>query len=192
MTLDQLIERLTQIRAQNPGAQDVIVCTQSQGGIGAQSGVGVARVDAGFDWDQGRVLIQTDAPVIALTAAQVDAIQDSVRKGHSWHAYQAYKKQAEIADRLRAEMSSQAERLQQSLDIADRAMFEVLECEGTRADESARIYGLNDDNCEPVSTLDDAGSSLFEAVKWLADRGYVEVVEGADGVQTVVVLKEPA
>lgn len=61
MTLDQLIDRLTQIRAQNPGAQDVIVCTQSQGGIGAQAGVGVARVDAGFDWDQGRVLISCAA-----------------------------------------------------------------------------------------------------------------------------------
>lgn len=62
------------------------------GFIGGTPTVAVAAVFKGFDWDSGRVIICPKEPLTELTLQQVVDITESVRKGQSWHAYEAYKK----------------------------------------------------------------------------------------------------
>jgi len=91
MRLSTLIATLQRI-ATRGGDPDVMVSVQSQGELrGTIPAVGINAAHAGFDWDSGRVLLTPAQPVVALTAAQVEAIVKSVREGQSWHAYQTYK-----------------------------------------------------------------------------------------------------
>lgn len=42
---------------------EVRVLAEGNGGVGPRSSVGVESVAAGFDWEQGRLLIKTDMPI---------------------------------------------------------------------------------------------------------------------------------
>lgn len=71
----------------------LVIAVQSQGSIGGTPCVEVSSVQAGFDWDSGKLMIYPATPLITLSAEDVEAIRESVSKGQSWHAYEAYKKQ---------------------------------------------------------------------------------------------------
>lgn len=75
----------------------ITIIVHSPGSIGATPSVEVESIQAGFDWDAGQVLIYPAQPLTTLTPEQVADITASIRKGHSWHAFEAYKKhKAEI------------------------------------------------------------------------------------------------
>ncbi|QNJ57371.1 hypothetical protein Dolphis_65 [Pseudomonas phage Dolphis] len=69
----------------------LVVEVFSPGSIGGTPCVVVEHLQAGFDWDSGKVMLRTQQPVTVLTPEQVADIQTSARQGQSWHAYQAHK-----------------------------------------------------------------------------------------------------
>ena len=71
---------------------EITISILSPGSIGASPSVEVESIQAGFDWDAGQVLIYPAQPLTTLTPEQVADITTSVRKGQSWHAYEAYNK----------------------------------------------------------------------------------------------------
>lgn len=71
---------------------EITIIIHSPGNIGATPSVEVESIQAGFDWDAGQVLIYPTQPLTTLTPEQVADITASVRKGQSWHAFEAYKK----------------------------------------------------------------------------------------------------
>ncbi|EQD80914.1 hypothetical protein B1A_00383, partial [mine drainage metagenome] len=105
MRLSTLIATLQRI-ATRGGDPDVMVSVQSQAELrGTIPAVGINAAHAGFDWDSGRVLLTPAQPVVALTAAQVEAIVKSVREGQSWHTYQTYQNAAAAVPRSRGSSS---------------------------------------------------------------------------------------
>lgn len=80
----------------NPQTQrrdpEITILVHSPGRIGPSPSVEVEAIHAGFDWDAGQVLIYPAQPLTTLTPEQVAEISESVSKGQSWHAYEAYKK----------------------------------------------------------------------------------------------------
>lgn len=83
----QLLERI----GARGGDPDLVVRVQSEGGLGGTAAVAVTGIHAGIDWDSGKVLISTERALTGLSDADVEAIRTSVRRGGSWHAYQAHK-----------------------------------------------------------------------------------------------------
>ena len=86
----------------NPTTQrrdpEITIVVHSPGSIGPSPSVEVEAIHAGFDWDAGQVMIYPAQPLTTLTPEQVADITESVRKGQSWHAFEAYKKhKAEMA-----------------------------------------------------------------------------------------------
>lgn len=71
---------------------EITIVVHSPGSIGPSPSVEVEAIHAGFDWDAGQVMIYPAQPLTVLTPEQVAEISESVRKGQSWHAYEAYKK----------------------------------------------------------------------------------------------------
>lgn len=80
----------------NPTTQrrdpEITIVVHSPGSIGPSPSVEVEAIHAGFDWDAGQVMIYPAQPLTTLTPEQVADITTSVRKGQSWHAFEAYKK----------------------------------------------------------------------------------------------------
>lgn len=80
----------------NPTTQrrdpEITIVVHSPGSIGPSPSVEVEAIHAGFDWDAGQVMIYPAQPLTTLTPEQVADITASVRKGQSWHAFEAYKK----------------------------------------------------------------------------------------------------
>lgn len=71
---------------------EITIVVHSPGSIGPSPSVEVEAIHAGFDWDAGQVMIYPAQPLTVLTPEQVAEISESVLKGQSWHAYEAYKK----------------------------------------------------------------------------------------------------
>lgn len=63
----------------------------SPGSIGGTPHAAVTHITGGIDFDSNLMLITPDTPLTALSPEDVAAIRESVRKGQSWHSYQAYK-----------------------------------------------------------------------------------------------------
>lgn len=112
------------------------VVIQSQGSIGGTPCVEVGNIQAGFDWDAGKLMIYPARPLTQLSQEDVAAIRKSVSKGQSWHAYQAYKAQQE---KLKA---MQIQRDQALTDLIDAAAqlraYEILHRAKGTADSTAR------------------------------------------------------
>lgn len=72
---------------------EITIRIYSPGSIGPAPSVGVQSIDCGIDWNASQVMILPAEKLTVLTPAEVAAIATSVRKGQSWHAYQAHKKQ---------------------------------------------------------------------------------------------------
>lgn len=63
--------------------------------VGGTPCVEVTGLNAGFDWDKGKLILDTKTPLTRLSSEDVSAIHNSARQGQSWHAYQAYECRAE-------------------------------------------------------------------------------------------------
>lgn len=98
---------------------EITILVHSPGSIGPSPSVEVEAIHAGFDWDAGQVMIYPVRPLTALTPEQVAEISESVRKGQSWHAYEAYKKhkaQLENAALEHAKVAGQRDKLLAALE----------------------------------------------------------------------------
>jgi len=104
MKLSEALPRLERIGAHG-GDPDLVVTVQSEGGLGGTAAVAVTGIHAGFDWDSGKVLISTERALTGLSDADVEAIRASVRRGGSWHAYQAHKRLRERIAELERQLS---------------------------------------------------------------------------------------
>ncbi len=121
MKLEQVIATLQEIasfKSTSASECEVVVSVHSPGSMGPSPAVKICGIHAGFDWDNGRVLIQTEHALTRLTQEQVKDITTSVQKGSSWHAYEHAKKQKAALDAVTAErdaLASECERLRQML-----------------------------------------------------------------------------
>lgn len=95
------LSQLTQLR--DP---EITIFIHSPGSIGATPSVEVESIQAGFDWDAGQVMIYPAQPLTVLTPEQVADITSSVRKGQSWHAFEAYKKHKAEIDDLKTQITA--------------------------------------------------------------------------------------
>jgi hypothetical protein len=107
MELTEAIDWLTAVQSSRPRREcKLFVKVLNPGSVGGTPCVEVTQVNAGFDWDAGKVLLSTDAPLTRLTPEDVAAIHKSAKESQSWHAFQSYKKQAarikELEDDLAA------------------------------------------------------------------------------------------
>lgn len=98
---------------------EITILVHSPGSIGPSPSVEVEAIHAGSDWDAGQVIIYPAQPLTTLTPEQVAEISESVRKGQSWHAYEAYKKhkaQLENAALEHAKIAGQRDELLSALE----------------------------------------------------------------------------
>lgn len=100
ISLADALTVLASVRNQPAQLHTLHVKIFSPGSVGGSPCVAVTGIHAGFDWNAGKLLIETSQPLTALTPEDVAAIHKSAKEGQSWHAYQTFKKQADaIKDR---------------------------------------------------------------------------------------------
>ena len=106
MKVEEVIEQLGAVIARQPNREwKLVVKVFNPGTVGGTPCVAVRCLGVGFDWDNGKVMIETDLPLTTLTPEDVVAIHKSAKKGQSWHAYQSYKKQADRIKTLETELA---------------------------------------------------------------------------------------
>lgn len=106
MELKAAIEHLSRVGIHQPHRDwTLFVKVFNPGSIGGTPCVAVRNITAGFDWDNGKLLIETDMPLTLLSPDDVAAIHKSSKAGQSWHAFQSYKKQADRIKALEAEVA---------------------------------------------------------------------------------------
>jgi hypothetical protein len=76
--------------------------------------------------------------------------------------------------------------LARSLQIADTAMFDVLQNNCVDQDGRGLVLGLTNASASEVHALAEADENILEAVDWLHGRGYVVVARDAFGEHIVV------
>lgn len=86
------VARMAELPSTQRRDPELTIRVHRPGSLGPTPSVEVEDIYAGFDWDAGQVMIYPKHPLTMLTPEQVTAIEESVRKGQSWHAYEAYKK----------------------------------------------------------------------------------------------------
>lgn len=96
LTTKTLMEILS--AGDSKGEAKVRVLLHAPGGVGPLPSVAVCTAQHGFDWESGTFLLSTSEKLTKLSQEEVDAIRESVRKGQSWHAYEAQKK---LRERIR-------------------------------------------------------------------------------------------
>lgn len=78
-----------------------------------------------------------------------------------------------------------------AFDIADEAMFELLQSEGCLSDGiDSTVIGFVDEGCAEVHALAQACPAMREAFEWLQPRGYVELGTDTDG-EFINVVRRP-
>jgi len=121
---------------------EITISIHSPGSIGASPSVAVESIQAGFDWDAGQVLIYPAQPLTTLISEQVNDITTSVRKGQSWHAFEAYKQhkaQLENAALEHAKVAGQRDDLLAALENHE-TFWALREAElGTLSPEAAMV-----------------------------------------------------
>lgn len=136
---------------------DITILVHSPGSIGPSPSVEVEAIHAGSDWDAGQVMIYPAQPLTTLTPEQVADITTSVRKGQSWHAYEAYKKhkaQLENAALEHAKVAGQRDELLAAI----VALLPLVEDHNDRGP-----YGEEWQSDELIKAIDTARSSISRA-----------------------------
>ncbi len=64
---------------------EVEIVIESQGSIGGTPTVKIKNIQVGFDWDNKKILIYTDTPVIKLTQEELEDVRKSLKQAHSFH-----------------------------------------------------------------------------------------------------------
>jgi hypothetical protein len=107
MKVDFALEELGRVStSRSPLDWELVVSVFSPGAIGGTPCIAIKNLNVGFDWDAGKVMIETEVPLTALAPEDVAAIRMSAKEGQSWHAYQSYKKQADRIKVLEAELAA--------------------------------------------------------------------------------------
>lgn len=106
ITVERAAQILESVKGRHREQATLQVEVFRPGSIGGTPRVAVVGMQAGFDWDRGAMLLKPAQPLTALTPEQVKDIQESARKGQSWHAYQAQKKLRERIAELEAEVAA--------------------------------------------------------------------------------------
>lgn len=75
--------------------------------------------------------------------------------------------------------------------IADEAMFELLSCNCIGIPEPGESLIPVDEDSKEVELVDLACHAIVDSVEWLKPRGYVDVVAGPDGNESILVLRRP-
>lgn len=111
MTLTELHDLIGRCLSLKPrsGDSSVAVIVERPGSIGPTPATPVVSASADFDWDNGSFLIKTSDPLTLLSPKDVEDIRQSVRKGGSWHAFQAHKRLQGEIDSLRAKLKTAQE-----------------------------------------------------------------------------------
>nr|DAK74226.1 MAG TPA: hypothetical protein [Caudoviricetes sp.] len=115
----ELVTRIWSSSTTQRRDSEITISIHSPGSIGASPYVAVEAIHPGFDWDAGQVMIYPAQPLTTLTPEQVNDITESVRKGQSWHAYEAHKKhkaQLENAALEHAKVAGQRDELLAALE----------------------------------------------------------------------------
>lgn len=115
----ELVTRIWSSSTTQRRDSEITISIHSPGSIGASPSVAVEAIHPGFDWDAGQVMIYPAQPLTTLTPEQVNDITESVRKGQSSHAYEAYKKhkaQLENAALEHAKVAGQRDELLAALE----------------------------------------------------------------------------
>lgn len=168
-----LLAEISQAISQEHGAPKLAVKVFSPGSIGGSPHVTVTRVDRGFDWDAGLLMITTDKPLTTLSPDQVADITKSVRLGESWHAYQRFKALTAEVQSLRDRLmqTKDADSIDQAFKIADQSMIELLLAHCVVGDDAEKTMTLTDKNGYIVDKLDAAAPFIQDAFAWLSQRG---------------------
>ncbi|CAB5514627.1 hypothetical protein ACOTHJ_13090 [Achromobacter xylosoxidans] len=104
----QVAERLNTIIANATGRRERLtfeVLVNQPGSMGGSPAVGIVALEAGFDWNAGKILLKPAKELTVLSPEDISAIRESVKKGSSWHAYQQYQQQEAEKDALREEVA---------------------------------------------------------------------------------------
>ena len=72
----------------------ITIRIKNPGGMCNSQTIDAVGANFGFDWERGQLVIEPAVPLTKLTQEQLADITESVRKGQSWHSYQAHKRQA--------------------------------------------------------------------------------------------------
>lgn len=83
----------------------LVVQVNNPGSIGGTPCVPVSSIEAGFDWDSGKLLLRTEKPLTVLSSEDLRALHESASKGQSWHTYQILKKKDARIRELEDELS---------------------------------------------------------------------------------------
>lgn len=101
MNLDIFIERLLRIKQLAGNKEHIVgVVTESSYTIGGRKTVAIKDVQAGFDWEHGKILLMPQDTLTALSVEDVSAIVESKKNGQSWHSYQQHKKHEDVKRQL--------------------------------------------------------------------------------------------
>ncbi|EFI8984369.1 ead/Ea22-like family protein [Escherichia coli] len=133
MKFSELVNCILSNRHSQRRDMDITIVVHSPGSIGSTPSVAVRSIRAGFDWDSGKMLIFPAQPLTTLTTEQVADITESVRKGQSWHAYQAYRKHKEQLEKVTIELEEAKSKLNEQREYY----------EGVISDGSKRIAELD-------------------------------------------------
>lgn len=99
-SLDAALAQLQALRgSQGARACRLVVRKFNPGGMTGHQTVEVERIDAGVDWEAGRIIITPAQRLTELSPEDVEAIRTSVRSAGSWHAYQ---RERALRDRITA------------------------------------------------------------------------------------------
>ena len=142
MKLSKFSELVSRIWS-NPLTQrrdpDITIVIHSPGSIGATPSIEVESIQASFDWDAGQVLIYPAQPLTTLTPEQVADITASVRKGQSWHAFEAYKKHKAQLENAAFEHAKIAGRRDELLAALQKYNDAFMEFDGENRDSRTRM-----------------------------------------------------
>lgn len=94
--------------------------------IGGTPCVNVESINAGFDWDNGKVILSTEKQLTLLSSEDVTAIRESVSKGQSWHAYQSHKVQKLEVAGLQAKLVAGSVKYNQLQEASIKANYFLL------------------------------------------------------------------
>jgi hypothetical protein len=107
VNIQDAIQILTRTSQQQSGRDwKIFVKVFQPGSVGGTPCVEVAGMQAGIDWDAGRIIVTTNKELTTLSPEDVAAIHKSAKSGQSWHAFQQYKKQADRIKVLEAELAA--------------------------------------------------------------------------------------
>lgn len=106
MEIKLIIDHLSRLLARQPNCDwKLFVKVFNPGTVGGTPCVAVTQLNFGIDWDNGKVILETEVPLTKLSGEDVADIHKSAKDGQSWHAFQSYKKQAARIKELETELN---------------------------------------------------------------------------------------